>query len=83
MFWVHKNKSLGREYQRATGDWKEFFARRHGGPWGSTRYMGGITKLSPGDTVIARSRSTSAFSSATSLTGHHPRLSIRPLFRKS
>lgn len=53
MLWIYKCNARKREYQRAWGDWSDFFASGQRRRWGSTRWIPKLERASRGDTIIA------------------------------
>ena len=52
-WWIYKCNSQNRDYQRAWGDWKEFFDGDSDEHWGSTQWVPELSELKEGDMVIA------------------------------
>lgn len=50
--WVNKCNSRELPYQKAYGDWEEFFTSNVTRRWGSTEWRPGISVLKPGDIII-------------------------------
>ncbi len=53
MFWVYKCRSHRQPYQRAWGDWADFFKEGRTRKWGSTAWTPEIRRVRLGDTIIA------------------------------
>ncbi len=51
-WWVYKCNSQQHEYQRAWGDWKDFFSGKYS-RWGSSKWTPEIAKVRRGDILIA------------------------------
>lgn len=51
--WVYKCNALRREYQSASGDWDEVFAKTKSIEWGSTAWTPELKKTRSGDKVLA------------------------------
>jgi mRNA-degrading endonuclease RelE of RelBE toxin-antitoxin system len=52
--WVYKCNSRNREYQRAFGDWREFFEENEPDQhWGKSEWVPDLARLKQGDLVIA------------------------------
>lgn len=52
-WWVYKCNAQQRDYQRAVGDWSDFFAAGCARDWGSTGWVPELAKAKVGDTMIA------------------------------
>jgi hypothetical protein len=53
-WWVYKCNSRGRDYQRAYGDWREFFENHDPEEdWGSSDSVNGLDRLQIGDGIVA------------------------------
>jgi hypothetical protein len=50
---MYKCNSLNKPHQRASGDWRDFFAEEGTGVWGRTAWVPDLQVLQPGDRVLA------------------------------
>ena len=52
-WWIYKCNGLGMNYQRAVGDWQDYFAGDRRKQWGSTKWTPPLEALRKGDMIIA------------------------------
>ena len=52
-YWIYKCNFRNRDYQSAYGDWDEVFAGTASVKWGSTGWIGELSKARAGDTILA------------------------------
>lgn len=51
--WIYKCNARNAPYQRAYGDWDDFFAEPGDGEWGRTEWTPELRKAQPRDTILA------------------------------
>src|SRR6266480_393804 len=84
MLWIYKCNSRGREYQRAVGDWSDFFISRRAQQWGSTEYVPELKAAKVGDRIIAYQTDTNELVGIARVVqwqrrGAHEHLILRPV----
>jgi len=52
-WWIYKCNSRPQPYQRAYGDWREFFDAGVVDAWGSSDWIPALSRLTAGDRIIA------------------------------
>lgn len=53
MIWIYKCNSRNQPYQRAYGDWNDFFMDNRATRWGTTEWVPALSQAGRGDTILA------------------------------